>query len=79
MVSVREGGLLVRWCCRVRTKEDEKKGEKKEEQRKCSGAAKKTREKDFGWGTCLLMGKGLMSHPFNFLKFTYHLLERPNQ
>ena len=32
MVSVREGGLLVRWCCRVRTKEDEKKGAKKEEQ-----------------------------------------------
>ena len=36
-----------------------------------SSAAKKTREKNLG-GPCVLLGeKGLMTHPFNFTKFTY--------
>ena len=29
------------------------------------GATKKTTEMDFGWGTCIAKGKGLMSHPCN--------------
>ena len=41
----------------IRTKEEENKGAKKDEPRNCSGAARKTREKDFGWGMCLLRGK----------------------
>ena len=42
MVSVRKGGLLV-WdgAADSRTKKEEKKGAKKEEQTKCSGVAKK--------------------------------------
>ena len=48
-------------CCEmvlpIRTKEEENKGAKKDEPRNYSGAARKTREKDFGWGTCLLRGK----------------------
>ena len=38
----------MRWCCHVRTKKEEKKGAKKEKQRKCYGAAKKTRENNLG-------------------------------
>ena len=41
----------------IRTKEEENKGAMKYEPRNCSGAARKTRENDFGWGTCLLRGK----------------------
>ena len=41
----------------IRTKKEENKGTEKDEPRNCSGAARKTREKDFGWGMCLLKGK----------------------
>ena len=33
----------MRWCCRVRVKENEQKRAKKDEPRNCSGATRKTR------------------------------------
>ena len=41
----------------IRTKEEENNEAKKDEPRNYSRAARKTREKDFGWGTCFPRGK----------------------
>ena len=55
MVSVREGGLLVRWCCRVRIKEDERRIEK---QKNDFSVATKRLGRKFWVGHVFAKGKG---------------------
>ena len=54
----------MRWCCRVRTKEDEQIN-----QSMYSVLQQRIKEENLGGACVLLREKGLMTHPFNFSNF----------
>ena len=78
MLSVREGGLLVRWCCCVRIREEERNKNKEQ------GIEKEEKEMNFLvqpreykgeilWGTCLTKERKCYDPPFQLSAFiTFH-------
>ena len=54
---------VVRWCCHVRTKEDERIIEK---QREFLVQQRRQGKWFLGWGMCNAKGKRLMSYHLNF-------------
>ena len=55
--------VVVRWCCHVRTKKDERIIEK---QREFLVQQRRQGKWFLGWGMCNAKGKRLMSYPLNF-------------